>query len=50
MLRKRDGLLPIIGEVFGSRDAPVKAHRDASPQAVFHFTQADQVHQLVTAR
>ena len=28
----------------------MKALRDASPQAAFHFTQADQVHQLVSAR
>ena len=49
MQRKRDGLIP-IGEVFGSLDGPVKALRDATPQAVHHFTQADQVNQLVDAR
>ena len=48
MARKRDGLVP-IGEVFGGLDGPVKAIRDASPQAVHHFTQVDQVNQLVEA-
>ena len=48
MQRKRDGLVP-IGEVFGGLDGPVKALRDASPQALHHFTQADQVNQLVGA-
>ena len=28
---------------------PVKAIREASPQALHHFTRADQVHQLVSA-
>ena len=48
MQLKRDGLVP-IGEVFGGLDGPVKAIRDASPQALHHFTQADQVNQLVGA-
>ena len=48
MQRKRDGLVP-IGEVFGGLDGPVKALRDASPQAWHHFTRADQVDQLVGA-
>ena len=48
MQRKRDGLVP-IGEVFGGLDGPVKALRDASPQALHHFRQADQVNQLVSA-
>ena len=48
MQRKRDGLVP-IGEAFSDLDGPVKAIRDASPQARHHFTQADQVHQLVSA-
>ena len=38
-----------IGESFGGLDGPVKALRDASPQARHHFTQADQVNQLVRA-
>ena len=48
MARKQGGLLP-IGEAFGGLDGPVKAIREASPQALHHFTQADQVHQLVGA-
>ena len=48
MARKRDGLVP-IGEVFSDLDGPVKELREASPQAVHHFTQADQVNQLVGA-
>ena len=48
MARKREGLVP-IGEVFGGLDGPVKELREASPQAVHHFTQADQVNQLVGA-
>ncbi len=45
MQRKQDGLLP-IGEAHGG---PVKAPREASPQARHHFTQADQVNLLVSA-
>ena len=45
---KRDGLIP-IAEVFGSLDGPVKAIREATPQALHHFTQADQVNLLVSA-
>ena len=48
MERKQDSLIP-IGEVFGGLDGPVKAIRDASPQARHHFTQADQVNQLISA-
>ena len=48
MARKRNGLTP-IGEVFGGLEGPVKAIRDASPQARHHFTQANQVNQLVGA-
>ena len=39
MVRKRDGLVP-VGEVIGGLDGPVKEIREASPQAVHHFTQA----------
>ena len=46
---KRDGLLPIGEDSAGLDDPPVKALRDASPQAMHHFTQADQVNQLVGA-
>ena len=48
MARKRVGLVP-IGEVFSDLGGPVKAIREASPQARHHFTQADQVNQLVEA-
>ena len=48
MQRQRDGLVP-IGEVIGGLDGPVKAIREASPQARHHFTVADQVNQLVSA-
>ena len=48
MQRQRGELVP-IGEVFGGLNGPLKALRDASPQALHHFTQADQVNQLVSA-
>ena len=48
MERKCGGLVP-AGEAFGSLDGPVNPHRDVSPQARHHFTQADQVNQLVGA-
>ena len=48
MQRKRDELVP-IGEVVADLDGPVKAIREATPQALHHFTQADQVNQLVGA-
>ena len=48
MERKQDGLVP-IGEVFSGLDGPGKALRKASPQALHHFTRADQVDQLVGA-
>ncbi len=49
MQRKRDGLV-LVAEVFGGLDGvAVKELRDASPQALHHFTQADQVDQLVGA-
>ena len=48
MQRKRDGLVP-IGEALADLPGPVQAIREASPQALHHFTQADQVHQLVSA-
>ncbi len=47
MQRKR-GELVLIGEVVSGLD-DVPAIHDDSPQARHHFTQADQVHQLVTA-
>ena len=48
MQRQRDGLVP-IAEAFSDLSGPVAALRDASPQARHHFTQADQVNQLVSA-
>ena len=48
MQRQRGELVP-IGEVVADLDGPVQAIRDASPQARHHFTQADQVNQLVSA-
>ena len=48
MASKRDGLVP-IGEAFSDLDGPVKEIRDATPQAVHHFTRFDQVNQLVSA-
>ena len=46
--RQRGELVP-IGDALSGMGGPVKAIRDASPQAVHHFTQADQVNQLVSA-
>ena len=49
MQRQRDGELVPIAEAFSDLSGPVAALRDASPQARHHFTQADQVNQLVSA-
>ena len=48
MARQRGELVP-VGEVIADLDGPVKAIREASPQARHHFTRADQVNQLVGA-
>ena len=48
MQRKRDGLVP-IGEALADLGGPVKAIRDASPQALHHYTRFDQVNALVGA-
>ena len=48
MKRKRNGLVP-IGEVCSDLGGPVKEIREASPQALHHFTRFDQVNQLVGA-
>ena len=45
---QRGSLVP-IGRALGSLDGPERAIRDVSPQALHHFTVADQVNQLVTA-
>ena len=50
MQRQRGELVPIGEVVSGLDDVLVPALRDDSPQARHHFTVADQVHQLVTAR
>ena len=49
MARKRGGLVSIEDAFSDLDDDPVKVRREASPQAVHHFTQADQVNQLVRA-
>ena len=48
MERNRGGLTS-IGETISGLGGPVKALREASPQAVLHFTRFDQVDQLVGA-
>ena len=48
MQRKRDGLVP-IGEAISGLGGPVKAIREATPQARHHFTRFDQVNQLIEA-
>ena len=48
MQRQRDGLVP-VGEIIADLPGPVKAIREATPQAVHHFTRFDQVNQLVSA-
>ena len=49
MERQRGELVP-IGKVVSGLDGPVQAIRDATPQSLHHFTQADQVNQLAAAR
>ena len=48
MQSKRAELVP-IAKVVSRLDGPVAAIRDATPQALHHFTLADQVDQLVSA-
>ena len=48
MERKRDGLV-LTGKGLPSLDGPVKSIRNASPQALHHFTLSDQVNALVGA-
>ena len=45
----RGGELVPVAEVLSDLNGPVAAIRDTSPQALHHFTQADQVNQLVSA-
>ena len=48
MVHKRNGLVP-IASALADLPGPVKAIREASPQALHHFTRFDQVDQLVRA-
>ena len=48
MQRQRSELVP-IGDALADLGGPVKAIRDATPQALHHFTRFDQVNQLVSA-
>ena len=48
-MQSKQGLLHGRGSLHTNLGGPVKAIREASPQALHHFTQADQVHQLVSA-
>ena len=48
MQRQHGSLIP-VAEVLSDLNGPVAAIRDTSPQALHHFTQADQVNQLVSA-
>ena len=48
MQRQRGELVP-IGEALADLPGPVQAFREASPQALHHFTRFDQVDQLVRA-
>ena len=48
MQRQRGGLIP-IGDALSGMGGSMKSIREATPQAVHHFTQADQVNQLVSA-
>ena len=45
----KQGELTSIGEAISGLHGPVKAIREASPQALYHFTRFDQVSQLVGA-
>ena len=47
MQRQRGELVPIAEAFSGLDDGPLKTLRETSPQARHHFTQADQVDQLV---
>ena len=47
MERQRDRLVP-VADTLADLGGPVKAIREASPQARHHFTQADQVNQLIS--
>ena len=48
MERKRGGLIP-IGKALSVLGGPVKELREATPQALNHFTRFDQLNQLCRA-
>ena len=48
-MQRQRGELVLIGDALSDLGGPVKAIREASPQALPHFTRADQVNQLVGA-
>ena len=48
MQRQRGELVP-VAEVVSGLGGPVAAIREATPQALHHFTRFDQVNQLVSA-
>ena len=48
MQRQRGELVP-LAEALSELPGPVQALREATPQSLHHFTQADQVNQLVSA-
>ena len=48
-IQRKQHSLVSINEALADLDGPVKELRAASPQALHHFTQADQVNQLVGA-
>ena len=48
MQRQRGSLIP-IGDALSGMGGPMKSIREASPQALHHFTRFDQVNQLVGA-
>ena len=49
MQRKRDSLVP-VAEALADLPGTIPALRETSPKALHHFTQADQVNLLVSAR
>ena len=48
MERQRSELVP-IGDALADLGGPVQAIREATPQALHHYTRFDQVNQLVSA-
>ena len=48
-MQRQRGELVLIGDALSGMGGPVKAIRDATPQALHHFTRFDQVNQLVSA-